>query len=119
MAIIQQHGKTLGGASGIRGCLRHSDALLDPQGALARMLIYRFHPELGGEVFPDPCSAELRELKLFPGRGTLDSITYAGHKLRFEKLFNANDVVITKKTHACRQYAARALDEAGVPDEVC
>jgi hypothetical protein len=115
-AFVQTHGKALGEAGGIRGCLQHKDALLDPQGALGRMLIQRF--TLGGETFPGPCSAALREIMLFPGRGSRDAITYAGHKGRFKKLFKANDVEIQKKTHACRQYSARAADEAGLPDDV-
>eukprot|EP00882_Tetradesmus_deserticola_P001207 GHRQ01001305.1.p1 GENE.GHRQ01001305.1~~GHRQ01001305.1.p1 ORF type:complete len:390 (+),score=119.09 GHRQ01001305.1:648-1817(+) len=115
-AFVQQHGKTLGDTGGTRGCLRHKDALLDPQAALGRMLIQRF--TLGGEAFPGPCAPELREIMLFPGRGSRQAVTYAGHKTRFSTLFKENDVNIKKKTHACRQYGARAADEAGLPDEV-
>lgn len=117
VALLQPFGKTQGDGRTVRGCLRHKDALLDPQAALGRMLIQRF--TLGNEVFPDPCSAALKELVLFPGRNSNCSITYAGHNRHLTNLFKKLDIYIKKKTHAARSYAARAGDDEGLPDEVC
>lgn len=116
LAFVQPHSKTLGDGTGTRGCLRHKDALLCAQSALARYLIMRF--TLGSEQFPAPCSADLTTLPLFPGRDKDRSISYAGHNRRIKELFKRLDIFIEKRTHAARVFAARKADEAGLSDEV-
>lgn len=116
VALLQPFGKTQGDGRTVRGCLRYKDALLDTQAALGRMLVQHF--TLGKEAFPDPCSAALKELVLFPGRSSNRSITYAGHNRAVTGLFNKLDIAIKKKKHAPRSYAARAGDAEGLADEV-
>lgn len=116
VAFVQPHGKTLGEATGIRGCLRHKDALLDPQAALGRMLIVQF--TLDQEPFPDPLSAELKTKMLFVGRSKDRNISYAGHSRRDKELYKRLGIMIKKVTHAPRLHAAREADDAGLTDEV-
>ena len=56
-----------------KAAIRHALALLCPQGAFGRWLLYRFHPDLGKEVFPDPLSAAWNELPVFPESRTNSS----------------------------------------------
>ena len=118
-AFLQTHGKTLGDASATRGCLRHKDALLDPQSIVGRYFVSRF--TLGGEVWPGPMDKELRTKRLFPSvrKGKDAPLPYNTHNKRDKELFKKLDIYIAKKTHASRVYAARAGDEAGLSDEVC
>lgn len=109
-------GKTLGDGFAAKGALRHKEPLVCAQGALGRWLVTRF--TLEQEEFPSPTSEEWREIMLWPHKDPTKPMTYQTHKARLAALYAKLDIYIEKVTHACRIWAARWAEEAGLSDVV-
>lgn len=117
VGFLQPFGKTVKDGLCTRGCLRHKDPLLDVHAALGRYFTVRF--TIKGEPFPGPLSSDFLTMKVWPGKVDASrSLTYAGHRARFAKVYDALGSKVKKVTHAPRFHAARHADEAGLPDEV-
>lgn len=109
-------GKTLGDGFAAKGALRHKEPLVCAQAALGRWLVTRF--TLEQEEFPSPTSEEWREIMLWPNKDPTKPMTYQTHKARLAALYAKLDIYIEKVTHACRMWAARWAEEAGLSDVV-
>jgi hypothetical protein len=118
LTAVLKGGKTSpDGKKGYAGCLRAKDPLLCPQGALGRHLVTRF--TLDGEAFPDPADRHTWvHTALWTGQDPQASVEYTTCVRNFAGYLEDAEVVIKKKMHAFRVYAARLMDEAGVDDEV-
>lgn len=116
MGLVQLMGKTLGDGFAAKGALRHKEPLVCAQGALGRWLVTRF--TLEQEEFPSPTAEEWREIMLWPHKDPTKPMTYQTHKARLAALYAKLDIYIEKVTHACRIWAARWAEEAGLSDVV-
>jgi hypothetical protein len=116
VGLVQLMGKTLGDGFAAKGALRHKEPLLCAQGALGRWLITRF--TLQEEAFPGPTSPEWKETMLWPAREPTRPMTYQNQTARLAALYAKLEIFIEKVTHACRIFAARYAEEAGLSDVV-
>lgn len=116
VGLVQLMGKTLGDGFAAKGAIRHKEPLLCAQGALGRWLVSRF--TIQGEAFPSPTSEEWRDVMLRPARDPTKPMTYQNHKSRLAALYGSLEIMIENVTHACRIWAARFAEEAGLSDVV-
>jgi hypothetical protein len=116
VGLVQLMGKTVGDGFAAKGAIRHKEPLVCAQGALGRWLITRF--TLEQEEFPHPTSEEWKETVLWPARDATKPMSYQNHKARLAALYEKLEIFIGKVTHACRIFAARWAEEAGLSDAV-
>ena len=118
LCAVLENGKTMkNGRKGYAGCIRHALPLLCAHGALGRHLCARF--SVGGAPFPDPEDLDdWLSAALWPGRDASKNISYRQQADNLKQLLGDEEVFIRKLTHAFRVYTARAMDEAGVSDQV-
>ena len=114
--MVQLQGKTVGDGFAVKGALRHKEPLLCAQGALGRWLITRF--TLLKEELPHPTSPEWQETVVWSAREPTKPMTYQNHRARLAALYERLEIFISKMTHACRIFAARFAEEAGLSDAV-
>jgi hypothetical protein len=106
------------------GNIRSQNALLCAQGAVGRMLIQRF--TILGERFPSPLEEAWFKTALWLGENPSVNVSYDQQLAGVNSALNgarnrANGgvgIIVKKKTHAWRVAGARALDEAGIDDQV-
>lgn len=116
VGLVQLMGKTVGEGFAAKGALRHKEPLLCAQGALGRWLIIRF--TIMQEQFPSPTSDEWKETVLWHASDPTQQMSYQNHKNRLAGLYARLNILIEKITHACRLWAARFGEEAGLSDGV-
>lgn len=118
LATVVKGGKTqVNGRAGYTGSIRHRDPLQCPHGALGRYLISRF--TLGGEMFPQPRDKQrYHSTPLWCGNRPDQSLSYSGHAAALSRWLGLCAIVSSKVTHLFRVAGARALDEAGMDDQV-
>jgi hypothetical protein len=99
------------------GNIRSRNALLCAQGAVGRMLFQRFN--IAGEPFPSPMEEAWFQTALWLGESPSKSVCYDQQLHGVNHALGGIGIVVKKKTHAWRVAGARALDEAGIDDQVC
>lgn len=105
------------GRAGYTGSIRHRDPLLCPHGALGRYVVARF--TIGGKQFPTPEDRQRwNSTPLWAGNLPTQPLTYSGHASALRQWLGMCGIVTTKVTHLFRVAGARALDEAGMDNQV-
>lgn len=116
-AVLRGGKRQFGGKVSYAGGIRHKQALLCFQGAMARLLVQRF--TMNREPFPDPRDKQTwRNTPVWPGDDPTSSISYTQQADCLREYLQEAGIFIRKLTHAFRMYAARELDLQGVADEV-
>ncbi|KAL3160328.1 hypothetical protein ABBQ38_15496 [Trebouxia sp. C0009 RCD-2024] len=120
LAAVVRGGKSQkNGKVGYLGCIRHKDPLRCAHAAMARWMIRRY--TIDKASFPDPRqkTAWNKEVPCFPARhGAKENLSYEQQANSMRKHLKRLKIFIKKLTHAWRVAGSRAMDAAGVDDNV-